>query len=586
MAGMAKGDMIEVYHPPIAMPTPSRTIQPSKAILPAAAIATAIAVAAPVIAIIVLAMGDSGDLWTHLVANVLPGALRDTLVLLAGVACVTLFIGVGSAWLVSSFDFPGRTILVWLLPLPLALPTYIAAYIFVEIFEPLGLTDRFLQGLGASPGLMLAMPGVRSLGGAILIMSLVLYPYLYLSARATFQTLSADVFEAARILGARRWQSLHLVAWPMARPAIAVGLSLVLLETLNDIGASEYLGVRTLTVSIFTTWLNRGNLPGAAQLACLMLGIALVLIVMERYGRRHRQIDASAESPRLLGRTRLKGWKAVCVALLCAVPVTLGFILPLLFLVFEIISRHLISQITPELISALGHSVFYSCIATLCALGLGLATVAAHRWHHHPALKACATIGSIGYALPGTVLALGLLTPLVRIDDGLNALAATMGLGHLGLVLAGSGAAIVIAYAIRFMAVAIGFSHAGFMRIPSAYDDSLHVAGASQMHGIRKVYLPLLAPSLWGGAIVVFVDCLKELPATLLLRPLNVETLATSIYQHASRGSFEEGALAALLIILAGIGPVFLLSRLADHHGRTQDDTTPDEPDPLADELR
>lgn len=528
----------------------------------ALALATAALVIAPVIAVVGLAAHPVDDLWAHLVAYVLPHALRDTLLLLGGVAVVTLITGVGTAWIVSHYDFPLRGLFVWLLPLPLALPTYICAYIYVEIFEPLGVVHGALVNLNLS-GAAAWLPQVRSLPGAILIVSTVLYPYLFLAARAMFQTQSAEFAEAARILGARPWQILRRVTWPMARPAIAVGLSLIMLETLNDIGATEYLGVRTLTVSIFTTWLNRGSLSGAAQLACIMLLFVAALVAIERYGRRARNLAASAESPRLVQRRTVRGAPAIMAFAACAVPVLTGFVAPTLFLIAEAWQRGFGSNIT-SLMRDGAHSVVYAILGTLIALVLGLAIATANRWRPRRWLANVLTLASTGYAVPGTVLALGLMTPLVLADEALNAVMRTIGGPALGLVIAGSGAAIVIAYVIRFVAVASGFSQAGFARIPLEYDDSVRIAGARASDSLRRVYLPLLEPSVWGAAIVVFVDCLKELPATLLLRPLNVETLATSIYQYASRGSFEDGALAALVIVLVGVIPVFLLAKIAD----------------------
>jgi iron(III) transport system permease protein len=538
----------------------ARLAQPAVSAL---AVFTAALVAMPVIAIVVLAAQPAPDVWQHLIDYVLPLALRDTALLLFGVGLVALGAGAGSAWLISLHDFPGRGLLLWLLPLPLAIPTYIAAYIYVDLFEPFGLVHRTLT-LWLPPRDALALlPNLRSLPGAIFIIGIVLYPYVYLSARATFQLQSAEFAEAARSLGANRWNIFLRISLPMARPALAVGLALVALETLNDIGASEYLGVRTLTVSIFTTWLNRGSLSGAAQLSCLVLVIVAGLIAMERYGRRNAATEFSSESPRLTARTTLGGFKGWLTFAACAVPVLLGFIVPLLFLLHQSLHRSLLTVDTAIWRDAF-NSVTFAALATLVALGLGFATILAMRWRPGAWRSFAANIAQTGYALPGLVLALGLLAPVLAIDNGLNTFAAWLGLSLPGLVLMGSGAAVVTAYVIRFLAVPTGFIRAGFERIPRDYDDSARSAGASEMTAMRRIHLPLLRPALLGAAIVVFVDCLKELPATLLLRPMNVETLATSIYQYASRGSFEDGALAALLIVAASIGPVAWLTRFSD----------------------
>jgi iron(III) transport system permease protein len=518
----------------------------------------------PVITIGVLALQPAPDLWPHLLEYVLPFALRDTALLLGGVGAIALIIGAGTAWLISLHDFPGRSVLLWLMPLPLAIPTYIAAYVYVDMFEPLGLVYRTLALWLPIQSAVAVLPNLRSLPGAILIIGLVLYPYVYLSARAMFQLQSAEFSEAARTLGAGRWHIFWRISLPMARPALAVGLALVALETLNDIGASEYLGVRTLTVSIFSTWLNRGSLAGAAQLSCFVLAIVSALIALERYGRRHANNEFSSESPRLTLRTPLSGVKGWSAFVACFMPVLAGFIVPALFLLHQSARRGLFANSGTTVWRDAFSSVAFATLATLIALLLGFATILANRWRPEAWKSVSANIAQMGYALPGLVLALGLLTPILAIDNGLNTLAGWIGRSLPGLVLMGSGAAVVTAYVIRFLAVPTGFFTAGFERIPFDYDDSARSVGAGQITSMRRIHIPLLRPAMLGAVIIVFVDCLKELPATLLLRPLNVETLSTSIYQYASRGSFEEGALAALLIVAASIGPVAWLTRFSD----------------------
>jgi iron(III) transport system permease protein len=524
---------------------------------------TALAVIAPVISIAILAFQPEPELWQHLIAYVLPQALRDTAALLIGVGIVALLAGAGTAWLVSSHDFPGRELLLWLLPLPLAIPTYLAAYVYVDLFEPLGLVHHALTTLTPATDAIKWLPNLRSLPGAIFVIGIVLYPYVYLSARAMFQHRSAEFAEAAKVLGADGWTTFRRVSLPMARPALAVGLALASLETLNDIGASEYLGVRTLTVSVFTTWLNRGSLAGAAQLSLFMLAIVAMLIAVERFGRREGSVELSAENPRIAPRTPLAAWRGWLAFTGCLVPAVLGFGVPFFYLLREGIKRGLVSSQTAVWNDA-GHTIALAAIATGMALLLGLIVIVAQRWQASRLTNVSATIAQTGYALPGLVLALGLLTPVLVVDGALNAIARWIGLTPPGLVMVGSGAAVVIAYVIRFLAVPTGFIKAGFARIPLDYDDSARAAGAPHLTTLRIIQLPLLRPALLGAVIVVFVDCLKELPATLLLRPLNVETLATSIYQYASRGSFEEGALAALLIVAASIPPVIWLTRFAD----------------------
>ncbi|WP_420135225.1 ABC transporter permease [Rhodopseudomonas sp.] len=528
------------------------------------ALLTALIVAAPVISLAITALQPAADIWPHLIAYVLPQALRDTAALLLGVGTLTLLIGTGTAWLVSSHDFAGRTLLLWLMPLPLAVPTYLSAYVYVDLFEPLGLAHRMLTLAMPSTDAVRWLPQLRSLPGAVLLLSAVLYPYVYLSARAVFAAQSADPIEAARTLGASRFTILRRVVLPMARPALAVGVALAALETLNDIGASEYLGVRTLTVSVFTTWLNRGSLAGAAQLSLVLLGFAALLIAVERLGRRSVNTELSAENPRLRARHSLRGAKGALACAACFVPVLLGFLVPAGYLLGESLRRAVAGRIEDALWRDALHTVTLASIATLLALGLALIVILAARWRPSRAATTAASIVQLGYALPGLVLALGLLAPLLALDGAIATAAQTLGLASPGLLLMGSGGAVVAAYVIRFLAVPTGLLKAGFDRIPRDYDDSARAAGASRLLTLAKIDLPLLWPALVGAAILVFVDCLKELPATLLLRPLNVETLATSIYQYASRGSFEDGALAALIIVAASIPPVIWLTRFSD----------------------
>ena len=537
----------------------------SPAAFGAFAVVAALLALAPLAGLLVLSFGDTGDIWSHLARYVIPTALIQTAVLLIGVAAVTVVLGVGTAWAVTTFTFPGRDALTWLLPLPLAIPTYIVAYIYVDIVDPLGPLQR---GLAVIFGWRSAadswLPSVRSLGGAVFVIGFVLYPYVYLAARAMFQTQGALFAEAARGLGASPWGLARRITLPLARPAIAVGLSLALLETLNDIGASEYLGVQTLTLSIFTTWLNRGSLPGAAQIACCTLVIVALLIALERYGRRRRDFSGAAQDARLSSRITLSGASRWIAAAACFIPVVFGFLLPAGYLVREVIVRGLIVGFDTDLVRHALTTITLAASATAIVLVLGFGAVAAARHAKHPVIAACVNVAGIGYAIPGTVLALGLLSPLVLADETINAVARAFGGSGTGLVLAGSAAAVVIAYVIRFLAIAIGFAQAGFARISTEFDDVARMLGAGPAKLARSIHLPLARPAILGAALLVFVDCLKELPATLLLRPLNVETLSTFIYQFATRGSFEEGSLAALIIVAAGILPVVRIARYAD----------------------
>ncbi|UZF93491.1 ABC transporter permease [Bosea sp. NBC_00550] len=518
----------------------------------------------PLLALVATALSSSQavEIWPHLAANVLPTALVQTALLLGGVGVVSAVLGIGTAWLVTQYEFAGRRHFEWLLVLPLALPTYLTAYIYVEF---LGFQGPLQSGLRAVTGWRTLrdywFPDPRNLPGAIAIMAIVLYPYVYLTTRALFSIQGATIVEAARSLGATPSRLFWRIGLPLARPALAAGLTLVLLETLNDIGATEYLGVRSLTLSIYTTWVNRGSLPGAAQIACVMLLVVFLLILTEARLRGQRRFALPVRQPRPAGRKPLRGRAAVIATGACALPVLFGAILPIGYLASEILQRGLLAQFDIALLRLLGNAVLLAGIASAIVLLLGLGIATASRAGRESWLRPLARLASLGYAVPGTVLALGLLIPIAAFDNVLaNAVTALFGI-KAGLLLIGSGAALVIAYVVRFLAIGVSGVESGLSRVSPRIDDAARALGAGQPEILRRIHWPLMRPAIAGAALLVFVDCLKELPATLLLRPLNLDTLATVVYGHASRGVFEDGALAALLIILAGLYPAIVLAK-------------------------
>ncbi|AXK65017.1 iron ABC transporter permease [Burkholderia sp. IDO3] len=526
-----------------------------------AAVAIAAAVAAPLAVLVAAAFGADLAHWRHLAEFVLPQALANTLLLLAGVGAIVTVIGTGCAWLVTAYDFPGRRTLTWALLLPLAVPTYIVAFAYLDLLHPIGPVQSALRALlGFDSPRQFRLPDLRSLPGAIFVLGFVLYPYVYLSTRAMFVTQSASLLEAARTLGAGRIATFWRVVVPLARPAIAVGVSLALLETLNDIGASEFLGVQTLTVSVYTTWITRSDLAGAAQIALAMLAIVVGMIALERYGRR-RQRYAHGRRMRPIAPRRLTGAAAWSAAALCWLPVLLGFGAPAAYLAAETGKRlHLVGGVSAQLLTGLANTLTIAAAATVATLVCGLIVAWAARAQRDSAragpARACARIASLGYAVPGTVLAIGLLITFAAADRLLGA-----ALGRNGLLLMGSAAALVIAYAVRFLAISTGSIEAGLARIPPSLEQAARSLGETAGGTLRRVHLPLLRPALTTSALLVFVDAMKELPATLLLRPLNFDTLATWLYAEAARGTYEEGAVAALAIVLAGLVPVILLAR-------------------------
>ena len=510
---------------------------------------------APLAGLVLLAFPGSGALWPHLVRYVLPEAAVETALLLAGVGAIVTAVGTGTAWLVTAYQFPGRRVLGWALLLPLAMPTYIVAYAYVDVLHPLGAVPSALRALlGLHDPAALPLPPVRSLGGCTLLMGFVLYPYVYLNARAAFAMQSADVLDAARTLGATGAALFGRVAVPLAWPAVAAGLGLALMEATNDVGAAEFLGVQTLTRAVYVTLVSRSSVAGAAQIALALLCLTAALVMLERAAR--RRINPASAGSSGASRRALGPWGAGCACFACAAPVLIGFAVPAGHLLAAAWMRVAEAGLPAALPAWVGWSALFAALATAAALGAGLLLAFTMRVAGRGDLL---RVASLGYALPGTVVAVGLLTPLGAFDDALDGAArAVLGVGT-GLVLSGSGAALVLAYVIRYLAIPAGGLEAGYAKLPAALDDAGRASGATDGRLLARVHLPLLSPALGAAALLTFIDCMKELPATLLLRPLNVETLATAVFGEASRGTYEDGAVAALAIVALGLLPVALL---------------------------
>lgn len=530
---------------------------------PIAAAAIALLVLAPLASLLVEASAGDAAQWSHLARHVLPAATRDTLLLLAGVGVLVIVLGTGSAWLVTAWDFRGRRMLEWALLLPLAVPTYIVAYAYVDLLHPLGPVQGALRGIfGITNPRDLWFPDVRSLPVAIILLGFVLYPYVYLAVRALFLMQSASLLDAARTLGCGRAAMFTRVALPLARPAIAVGTALALMEALNDIGASEFLGVRTMTISIYSTWINRSDLAGAAQIALAMLAVVIALLWLERHGRRRQRYANAAQKSQRMQPIIVRGARAWCALALGCVPVVIGFVLPAVHLGMQAIERLRFAGVPQGLVDATVTTLVLAACATLVTVLAGLVVVWSMRVAPGVVSNVAQRSAALGYAIPGTVLAIGVLAPVAALDAWLgDTLESVFGVAT-GLILLGSGAALIYTYAVRFLAVSIGGVESGLSRISPSIDHAARTLGRGTGGMLRDVHLPLLRPALAASALLVFVDCMKELPATLLLRPLNIETLATRLYGEASRGTYEDGAIAALLIVLAGLLPVILLARL------------------------
>ena len=510
----------------------------------------------PLVGLLVIALRDSGAEWEHLARHVLPDALWQTVQLLLGTSVVAGVVGVGTAWLVTAFRFPGRAWLEWALVLPLAMPTYILAYSYIDVLHPIGPVQSALRAaLGIQQVRGLILPDIRSMGGCILIMGFALYPYVYLTTRAALMVPAAEAIDAARGMGARGWILLWRVTLPMAAAAIGAGLGLAAMEVLADVGASEFLGVRTLTVAVYVTWTTRGSVEGAAQIALSMLVFTVALITLERAQaqRKGRGAEAAGQAP---SRQRLRGGHGWVAFLACLAPVLLGFAVPALHLVVNAAIRVAEFGLPRDLPRWIWSSTWLAMLATVVTVTAGFAVAFVHRQLGGTLSALLGRIAALGYALPGTVLAVGLLGPMGWLDEGLFRM-----LGAAAPAVSGSAAALVLAYAVRFMAMPVNTLEAAYGRMPVAMDDAARGLGARHRAVVWRIHLPLLAPATAASAILVLIESMKELPATLLLRPLNVETLATAVYAEASRGTYEDGAVAALAIVLVSLLPVMVLVR-------------------------
>lgn len=537
-----------------------------------AALLVAAIVCLPLLSVVWLAFFPEENIWPHLFRTVLSAYVINTILLLFGVAVGTLVIGVSCAWLVTHHEFAGRSFFNWALLLPFAVPAYVIAYVYTDLLEFAGPVQSLLRDLfGWKLASDYYFPAIRTLPGAILMMILVLYPYVYLLARAAFLEQSASIAEAARSIGVSPTARIFKVALPMARPAIVVGLSLVMMETLNDYGTVDYFAVRTLTAGLYDVWLGMNNLGGGAQIATLLLVFVMILIGLEKSSRRNQQnFQPSSSRFRPSKRTALKRSHSIAATIFCLLPILLGFVVPAWILGGYTITYFEESWNRDFRQSAL-HSIGLSSLAAIAAVCIGILLSYSKRLHPTRNMKFSVGLASLGYAVPGAVLAIGIMIPFSAFDNTVDAIAERFFGVSTGLLLSGTVFALVFAYTVRFLAMAYGSINTSMKKISPQMDDAARSLGHSPGTILRRVHLPLIRSGVLTAALVVFVDCMKELPATLVLRPFNFETLATQIYQFASDELIGQSALYALLIVLVGLIPVILLSVGIDHSRELKD---------------
>lgn len=504
-------------------------------------------------------LGES-TVWQHLLATVLPGYLRNSLWLALLVGSATVLIGTVCAWLTVMVEFPGRRQFSWLLLLPLALPAYITAYAYAGMLDFAGPLQGALRSWTGWQASDYYFPGIRNLPGAALVLALVLYPYVYLLARAAFAQQSANALNVARSLGLKPLAVFWRVGVPLARPAIIAGLALVLMETLADYGTVKYFGVQTFTTGIFRTWFGMGDRVAAAQLASVLLLLILSLIVLERWSRGRRRFASGGSRYQHIARYRPTPGLRWLAVLACALPVLLGFVLPAGQLAWWTLSQGL-GQFDRDFAGLLWNSFSLAGMTAVLAVALAVLLAFAARLQRALAVQAATRIAGMGYAIPGTVIAVGVIIPLALLDNQLDSLLrARFGVSS-GLLLSGTLVALVFAYLVRFLSVSLQSVESGLAKISPAMDLSAAGLGCRPWQMLRRVHLPLLRGTMVTALLLVFVDVLKELPATLILRPFNFNTLAVRAYELADDEMLIAAAPSALCIALVGLLPVLLLSR-------------------------
>ena len=513
----------------------------------------------PIITIFYSVFSSSDGVWEHLASTVLYDYISQSALLMVGVGVSVLFLGIGPAWLVTMTKFPGSRILEWALVLPLAMPAYIIAYTYTGMLDVGGPLQSWIRDTFDVRYGDYWFPEIRSIGGAITMLSLVLYPYVYLLTRTAFVEQSVCVLEVSRTLGASPFKAFSRVAIPLARPAIIAGLSLVLMETLADYGTVQYFGVSAFTAGIFRTWFGLGSPTAAAQLAAVLMIFILMLVLAEHWSRAKARYHHTSNKYTRLPRIELHGWKRAGAMAYCYLPVLLGFLIPFIQLslwaveTWELLDRS-------NFMTLFANSLKLASITAIIALGLGLFITYSKRLRPGILLRGIVRVLSLGYAIPGTVVAVGVLIPFAWFDNTLDGWMRQHFDYSTGLIFSGTLVAVVFAYLVRFLPVSMNTLDAGLGKVKPTMDDVGRSLGLRPLQILRRVHIPVIKSSLLTASLLVFVDVLKELPATLILRPFNFNTLAIRTYELANQERLAEASSTALMIVLAGIIPVIILS--------------------------
>ena len=514
----------------------------------------------PILAIFYTAIGETDDLFTHLMSTVMPTYIYNTVVLTAGVMLLSLILGIPSAWFMAMCKLPTEKWLQWALVLPLAMPGYIIGYIFTDWFDFAGPIQIFLRDItGWGPG-EYWFPDIRTLSGATFVLSLVLYPYVYLLCRAAFMEQNVSLLQSARLLKCSPWESFWRISLPLVRPSIAVGLSLVAMETIGDFGTVSYFAVNTLTTAVYDTWLGYSNLNAAAKISAMMLMIVVLLLSAERYSRRKQKLFQSQFNSHEDFRYELKGWRKWGALIWCWGLVAIAFIFPLLQLIDYAIT-YFAQSWTPEFREYAWNSLVVSVVAAIIGVAIALTVNFSHRVYGGRSSLAFMRLSSMGYAVPGTVLAIGVMVAVLFMDHRVNDIAKAMEWGRPGLIFSGSMFALIFAMVVRFSAVAIGSVESNLNKISPSLDMASRTMGCTPNTMLWRVHFPLVKRGALIAGLLVFIESMKELNAALLLRPFNFETLATYVYNFASDEHLELAALPAVLLVLVGLIPLVVVNR-------------------------
>lgn len=515
----------------------------------------------PIGAVAVLAFFPTENIWPHLLATTLPRYLQTTVILMLSVGLLAACIGTGAAWLITRYSFPLSRWLEWLLLLPLAIPAYVGAYALVDFLEYAGPVQTGLRALFSWENSRdYWFPEIRSMGAAILVLAVSLFPYVYILTRAAFKEQSGSAEEVAQSLGAGAVGRFMRVGLPLARPAIAAGAAIVMMETVNDFGTVDYFAVQTLTTGIFNVWLESHNVGGAAQIASVVLVLVIFLVTLEKISRRKIKFFNLSSRHRPAKKTQLTGFAALAATTACLLPFLFGFVLPL-----SVILSHAVDN--PErwtdtgLLRALTNTLTVGGIASVVTVLAGVFLVYGVRLSGRSLPRLLLPLTTIGYAAPGAVLGVGILIPLAFLDHRLADLIEKITQQPAGLILTGSAFALVLAYCVRFFAIAQGAADAAMGRVSPSLEMAARSLGRTRAQTLREIYFPLIRGSIGSALLLVFVDCVKELPATMLLRPFNYETLATRVHDQASLENLGDASPGAIMIVCVGLMAVLLLAR-------------------------